>query len=232
MRMNKNLIRLLLVLSLGTGATLLSTVVYTSPNPSPTQSGSAGSTPTSAGEMGSPGGGDMSEGGGEYSPESREYHLKAAFLRYVAKFVEWPANAISAGTINICILGLIPSFEAINSINGKVVNDHTIAITKISEVKEAPGHCQILFVTKTEQDNVKKIISAVQNLPILAFGDMEHFAEQGGDMNFYIVNNRLAIMINPPAVNKSNLKISERMLKVVTVVPPIDQSKSKADQKT
>lgn len=162
--------------------------------------------------------------GEQYSPSSREYHLKAAFLRYVAKFVEWPAESMAAGTINLCVLGLVPSFEALNSINGKVVNDRTIVISKIAEVNEAKGKCQILFVTKTEEDKVKKILSAVDNLPILAFGDMEHFAEQGGDMNFYILNNRLAIMINPPSVEKSRLKISERMLKVVTVIPPVDQS--------
>jgi hypothetical protein len=85
----------------------------------------------------------------------------------------------------------------------------------------------MLLITKTEADNVKQIIGTVQNLPILGFGDMEHYAEQGGQMNFYIANNRLAIMINPPAVAKSQLKISDRMLKVVTVVPPINQANPK-----
>lgn len=212
MRKNKNLVRILLFLSLGSAIGLISTVVYTSP--------------TSESSMSSDTASDSSAGG-EYSPASREYHLKAAFLRYVAKFVEWPTSALASGNINICVLGLIPSFEAISSINGKIVNDHTIVVSKISEVKEAPGHCQILFVTKTEEENVPKILKAVENLPILAFGDMEHFAEQGGSMNFYVLNNRLAIMINPPVVEKSKLKISDRMLKVVTVVPPIDQSKTK-----
>ncbi len=158
---------------------------------------------------------------GQYSTTSREYHLKAAFLRYVAKFVEWPADSMTAGTINLCVLGLVPSFEALNSIDGKIVNDRTIVVSKITEVNEAKGKCQILFVTKTEEDKIKTILSAVDTLPILAFGDMERFAELGGDMNFYILNNRLAIMINPPSVEKSRLKISDRMLKVVTVVPQV-----------
>lgn len=182
--------------------------------------GSAGAAPTA--DSGAPT--SDSSSSAEYSPQSREYHLKAAFLRYVAKFVEWPAGAITSGSINICILGLIPSFEAINSINGKDVNDKTIAISKITEVNQAKGHCHILYVTKTEEDNIKKIVSAVETLPMLTFGDMEHFAEKGGDMNFYVLNNRLAIMINPPSVEKAHLKIGERMLKVVTVIPPVDQS--------
>ncbi len=70
--------------------------------------GSAGAAPTA--DSGAPT--SDSSSSAEYSPQSREYHLKAAFLRYVAKFVEWPAGAITSGSINICILGLIPSFEA------------------------------------------------------------------------------------------------------------------------
>lgn len=204
MSINKKLVRLMIGLTF-----VVIPVVFATP--------ATKEAPTTGGEA-------AADTSGEYSPQSREYHLKAAFLRYVAKFVEWPAGAISTGTVNICILGLIPSFEAINSINGKDVNDKTIAISKIAAINEAKGHCHILFVTKTEEDNIKNIVTEVQNLPILTFGDMEHFAEKGGDMNFYVLNNRLAIMINPPSVEKAHLKIGERMLKVVTVVPPVDQS--------
>jgi hypothetical protein len=164
---------------------------------------------------------EASATGSDYSVISREYHLKAAFLRYVAQFIEWPTTAQSTGTINICVLGLLPSYEAINSINGKVVNDRTLNVNRISKVSDAPGKCHLVFVTKTQENNIKEIINSFNTQPILDFGDMEHFAERGGDMNFYILNNRLAIMINPPAVERSNLKINERMMKVVTVVPPI-----------
>ncbi len=215
-RMSKKTFLVRFLVCFGFVATaFLVTSVYGTANQAP-QAQSSGAT------EGAP---DAAGGGSEqYSPISREYHLKAAFLRYVAKFVEWPPESMTAGTINLCVLGLVPSFEALNSINGKVVNDKTIAISKISEVNEAKGKCQILFITKTEEEKVKTIVNALESLPILLFGDMEHFAEQGGDMNFYILNNRLAIMINPPSVEKAHLKISDRMLKVVTVIPPVDQT--------
>lgn len=163
-------------------------------------------------------------GSSNYTPESREYHLKAAFLRYVAKFVEWPESALSESSINICVLGQVASFEGLNSINNKTVGDRTLAVSKIAKVSDAFNHCQILFVTKTEQENMKDIIAAIQNKPILGFGDVDGFAEAGGAMNFYIVNNRLAIMTNLPAVEKAGLTINPRMLRLVTIIPPIDQS--------
>lgn len=162
----------------------------------------------------------------ELQKAAREYHLKAAFLRYVAKFVEWPADVIPEGKINICVLGQVPYYKGIDSINGKVVNDREINVQKVASIEDAQkdNQCQILYVAKTEANNMEAIIKELQDKPILGFGDMDKFAESGGDMNFYIMNNRLAIMINPPAVERSKLKISPRMLKLVTVIPPIDQS--------
>ena len=180
----------------------------------------AGSNPA-APEAGVP---QSAPGDSEYTPESREYHLKAAFLRYVARFVEWPESSLSESAINICVLGQVTSFEGLNSINNKTVGDRTLAVSKISKIDDAFNYCQILFVTKTEQENVKSILAAIQNKPILGFGDVDGFAEAGGAMNFYIVNNRLAIMTNLPAVEQAGLKINPRMLRLVTIIPPIDQS--------
>ena len=150
---------------------------------------------------------------------SREYHLKAAFLRYVAKYVEWPTDAIKGGTLNICILGQVSSFQGINSINNKIVNDLTLSIKKILNTDESDS-CQLVFVCKTEEDNLIPIIKSLGNKPILSFGDMDGFAEKGGAMNFYIANNRLAIMVNLPSIKEANLKINPQMLRLVTIVPP------------
>jgi len=159
--------------------------------------------------------------GSGYSPESREYHLKGAFLRYVAQYVEWPPEVFQESKIHICVLGLLPYYQGINSINGKVVNNHAIQISRIKTIDEAKNHCQIVFVAKTEEDSLKDIIKTTSGLPILLFGDMEGFAQDGGSMNFYIANNRLAIMTNLKAVEKAQLKISPEMMRLVTVVPEV-----------
>lgn len=161
---------------------------------------------------------------GSNKREAREYHLKAAFLRYVAKFVEWPDDAIVDKKLNICIIGNVPYYKALNSIHGKVVNALELNVFKVADTDATiEKNCQLLFVAKTEEENTASIINAIQNKPILSFGDMDNFAENGGDMNFYIVNNRLAIMINPPAIEKASLTISPRMMRLVTVLPPIVQ---------
>lgn len=157
---------------------------------------------------------------GAYSQKAREYHLKAAFLRYVAKFVEWPKDSMQEGVINLCVIGQVPYFEGINSINGKIVNHRTIVVSKIREPEEAKeGRCQILFVAQTEEDNIEHIVSTLKDLPILKFGDMENFSGRGGDMNFYIANNRLAIMANMALVDKERMKVNPEMIRLITITP-------------
>ena len=156
------------------------------------------------------------------SQVSREYHLKGAFLRYVAQFVEWPADSIPESAVNICVYGEIPALKGINSINGRIVNDRSIVIRTIPKYDIAKKECQILYISKYAKDDLDALIADMKGLPVLTFGDMDGFAEKGGAMNFHVVNNRMANVINQQTINDSKLKISPRMLKLVTVVPNID----------
>lgn len=153
------------------------------------------------------------------APGSREYHLKAAFLRYVARYIEWPKESIKDGILNICVLGQVPNFQGLKSIDGKIVNDLTLVIKKTPSLEDAKS-CQLVFVSKTEEDAIPEIIKELSFKPILSFGDMPGFAERGGAMNFYIANNRLAIMVNLPPIEDAKLKINPQMLRLVTIVPP------------
>jgi hypothetical protein len=152
---------------------------------------------------------------------SREYHLKAAFLRYIAQFVSWPKGAEPDTEINICLYGHVPSIAALNSINGKIVNDRPLLIRPILNLQRDAKLCQILYVLGNTKESMKAIITTTQNEPILTIGDMDGFAEAGGSMNFYIVNNRMALTINQEAVAKAHLLLQPRLLKLVTIVPNV-----------
>jgi hypothetical protein len=158
----------------------------------------------------------------ESRADSREYHLKAAFLRYVVKYVNWPAEVASKSpTSTICVYGEVPSLEGLQSITGKVVNDKSITVKTINTIPEGiSSQCNVVFVSKQKEKEQDQVIKAYKGLPILTFGDMSTFAEAGGAMNFYVVNNNLAIMINSESVQQSKLTINPKMLRLVTIVPP------------
>ena len=159
---------------------------------------------------------------------SREYHLKAAFLRYVVEFVEWPKDAISESAVTICVYGGIPSLDGLNSINGKIVNNRTILIRpipKLEIIKNEKQACQMLYLGEVKAPSLEAIVTEMKNLPVLTFGDKAGLAEKGGSMNFYVANNRMGIMINQETVADNQLKINPRMLKLVTVFPDANRLK-------
>lgn len=172
---------------------------------------------------------ELSKAEAEKSDITREYYLKAAFLRYVVEFVQWPKNAIPETAVNICVYGEIPSLEGLNSINGKVVNNRSIVIRTIPTLAIAQSgkqECQMLYIGKTENNKLNSIIQDMKDLPVLTFGDQAGLAEKGGTMNFYITNNRMGIMINQETVSQNKLQINPRMLKLVTVFPDAKQLKN------
>ena len=159
---------------------------------------------------------------GESKAESREYHLKAAFLRYVVKYVTWPPAMNEKTSWDICVFGDVPSLEGLRSITGKVVNGKPIIVRELNSLNDVAKSCHILFVSKEKDKNIDTIIKQFENDAVLTFGDMDGFAQAGGDMNFFIVNNNLGIMINQTSVKDSYLTISPKMLRLVTIIPPIE----------
>lgn len=162
----------------------------------------------------------------ETRADSREYHLKAAFLRYVIKYVNWPPEIASQSpSSTLCVFGEVPSLEGLQSITGKVVNDKSINVKTINTIEEGlTAQCNMVFVSKQKEKEQDQLIKAYKGKPILTFGDMSTFAEAGGAMNFYIVNNNLAIMINSETVQESKLTINPKMLRLVTIVPPAGEA--------
>lgn len=162
----------------------------------------------------------------ETRADSREYHLKAAFLRYVVKYVNWPTDiANQSPSSTICVYGTVPSLEGLQSITGKVVNDKSIVVKTINTIAEGIStQCNVVFLSKEKEKEQDQLIKAYKGLPILTFGDIATFAAAGGAMNFYVVNNNLAIMINSETVEQSKLTINPKMLKLVTIVPPASET--------
>lgn len=159
----------------------------------------------------------------DYSLESREYHLKAAFLRYVAKFIEWPQETLKDGLIHLCVIGKMPSLQSLYSIDNKVTGDYRIKVRHIDTVTQTKG-CHIVFLAKTEKAVSHALLHAIENQPILSFGDLDHFTEEGGAMNFYTSHNRLGIMVNLPALKKAGLHINPHLLWLVTAILPFGQA--------
>jgi hypothetical protein len=146
----------------------------------------------------------------------QEYQVKAAFIYNFIKFIDWQ-NQKDFKDFNICILGEDPFGKAIDILEGKKVRGWRIKISRTNSVK-ATKECQVVFISSSERDSLKEVLSFFRGKPVLTISEVNGFIEQGGIINFIIVNDKIRFEINERVAKESGLKISSKLLRLARKV--------------
>lgn len=142
-----------------------------------------------------------------------EYEAKAAFLYNLVKFVEWPAEAISGTSFNLCVAepdpfgDLLPVFMRQKQVSGRAVQVMRVRTTGESQ------SCHVLFVSRREPRRVAGVLREVHRQPVLTLGETADFSETGGMMTLLLVSGKIQLHINTEAVRASNLRVSAQLLR-------------------
>lgn len=154
------------------------------------------------------------------SSAAGEYQVKAAFLYNFAKFVEWPSSSFSdANTpLRICVLGQDPFGEQLRDIaNDKIVNGRKLQVNQVADLQVART-CHILFIASAEKAQLKLTLESLRGTGALTVGDTEGFVEEGGMINFVLVNDRVRFEVNHKAATEAGLKVSSKLLNLAKSV--------------
>lgn len=146
--------------------------------------------------------------------QSKEYQVKAAFLFNFAQFVEWPADAYSSTNEPFCIgiLGENPFGSVLDEmVQGEHIGVHSLSIVHTQKL-DGLGHCQMVFICKSEKKHLPEILSALKARPVLTVSELDGFARDGGGINFYLEDNKVRFEINAGAAKDDGLKISSQLL--------------------
>src|SRR5882672_1930803 len=143
-------------------------------------------------------------------PRPGEYQVKAAYLYNFGRFIQWPAKAASntGDSFTICVLGKDPFGEALaatladEAINGKNV------VAKRIPVPEDAAQCRILFISSSEGDRVKQILSTLNDASVLTVSDLPLFSRQGGMVQFTMEGNRVRFEVNLAKTERAGLTMS------------------------
>ena len=149
-----------------------------------------------------------------------EYDLKAAFLYHFTHFVEWPPEAFST-TNSPIIIGVLGS-NPFGSTLRAVVRDEKVRGRPI-EVKTYPNafaarEAHILFISRSEENNVSDILRILGTRAILTVSDMDSFAQNGGIIRFRTDDNRVRLRINHQNAREKGLVLSSKLLRVAEVI--------------
>jgi hypothetical protein len=152
----------------------------------------------------------------------KEYQVKAVFLFRFAQFVEWPPSAFPEPhtPLVIGVLGQDPFGTYLDEIvQGETVNDHPLAVQRYATVEEITT-CHILFISRSEDDRLERVLVGLKGRDILTVGDVERFSARGGMIRFVTEHGRIRLRINLKAAEAANLKLSSKLLRPAEIVSP------------
>lgn len=163
--------------------------------------------------------GGSAPGYGDDFSQKGEQLLKTAFLYNFAKFVEWPATAFADEhtPVTICVLGTGPLGAELKSLNGKVIRERRLLVTQVS-LDTHLTDCHQLYVSPNELAHTPDLLRLLRTAPVLTVCDSEGCAEAGLMINMRMVDNRVALDLNLETLQRTPLKVSSQLLKLMRIV--------------
>jgi len=152
-----------------------------------------------------------------------EAKLKAAYIFHFLQFVEWPDSAFANenSPIVLAVLGKDPFGKILDeTIESEKIGKRQVIIKRIGSFNEL-GACHVLYISTSEGNIYKNILKHVGVSPVLTISDIDNFGLAGGDINFYIEENKVRFAINVQGVKESDLKISSKLLRLAKIINPL-----------
>ena len=78
--------------------------------------------------------------------------------------------------------------------------------------------CHILFISESEQGRLPSIFKAVSAGSVLTIGDTDRFAEAGGIIGLYNLDEKVQFSINLEQAHNASLQINSQLLKLAKIV--------------
>jgi hypothetical protein len=149
-----------------------------------------------------------------------ERSVKAAFIYKFPSYVEWPAEATPASGAAF-VIGVIGADNIAADLQritaGRTIDNRPIQVRTMKESDSLNG-IQVLYIGNAEALVLRKLLKDAQQRSILTITDTEGALSAGSVINFRIADNRVRFEVSFDTAEKSNLKLSSRLIAVAYYV--------------
>jgi hypothetical protein len=149
-----------------------------------------------------------------------EYQVKATYLYNFGQFVRWPASVAAPldQRFQVCILGHDPFSSILDAtLAGEEIDGQAVVARRISAARDA-GLCRILFISSSEEGQLKEILAAIGKAGVLTVSDMPDFTQRGGMIQFTRDGNRIRFAVNLTSAEHAGLMLSSQLLRLAVSV--------------
>jgi len=142
--------------------------------------------------------------------QDTEYRIKTAFLYNFSRFTVWPEETLQGRSeFSLCTLGSTLFKEQLDTLVGKTVHNKAIVVKRFERPEDALD-CQLVFIG--ELDDLTETLWTLKGQPVLTVSNTEAFTENGGIIQFKLVDNKIRFKINVDAAKSGRLAISSKLL--------------------
>jgi hypothetical protein len=145
--------------------------------------------------------------------------LKAAFLFNFAQFMEWPADAVLAGTsVALCIVNDDAVADALErAVEGRSVEGHNLTVRRLKAGAALPN-CHLLYLGGSDLKQSLDVADTIKGVFVLTVSDTARFAETGGMVELFGDNGRMRFAVNVDALQRAGVRMSSRVLGLAKIV--------------
>lgn len=140
---------------------------------------------------------------------------KALLVGLFLRSTDWPAGTFSGPQTPLIlgILGQNPFGVHVQGFTTNIVHGRRIEVKTFNTVEDVK-ECHLLFVGSSEDNNLARIQSALQNLNVLTMGETDEFIRHGGLIKVMglIQGEKYYFELNKKVYERSRLKIDPGLL--------------------
>lgn len=149
-----------------------------------------------------------------------EYQVEATYLYNFSRFVEWPESPKNSqnNRFFICVLGDNPFGSLLNEIVANESIEGKSVATKQVLTPEDAADCRVVFISLSEQNRLRQILTSLSNSSALTVSDLPQFTDRGGMIQFVLEDNHVRFQVNVGTAKRAGLVMSSELLKVAVGV--------------
>ncbi|MBU2537928.1 MAG: YfiR family protein [Proteobacteria bacterium] len=159
-----------------------------------------------------------------------EYELKAGFLYNFFHFIKWPDRVFDSekSPFVLVIVGSNGKDRTIeHALQNSLVGARPLKIIVTNTSENLDKAHMVFFLESYKDSDLPKALATLKGKPVITVGEEKNFITLGGDINFVQKGAKIKFQINPASAEKSDLKISSRLL-MLAVAP--EQSATEYDR--
>jgi hypothetical protein len=147
--------------------------------------------------------------------ELDERAIKVAYIFNLTKYVEWPR---AGSQLVVGFVGDGPMGEALEKmLSGKTTDSRVIRVV-LSPKDDALDQCDVVYIAYTAPKKIHSALDQLRNKSVLTVGDSNSFSHEGGMIGLVRAGQQVHLQVNLDAVQRTQLKISSRVLNLATIV--------------